>query len=287
MVQNPFVNHFTQSNEQRLVESLIIESIQFYGIDCVYLPSTNVKLDSLFGEDVLRKFETKYTVEMYIKDNQGFGSQGDLIQKFGLEIKDNMTLTVARSRFEEATDGTLVRPLEGDLIYFPLTKQLFQIAFVEHEQQFYQLGTLYTYDIKVERLEYGHEIINTGDRDIDSTEDENAYSILLTLGALITTPTPNQYRVGEVVYQGANLNSATAKAQVSKHYIPDGKVTVNAIVGKFTTGNLIGVTSGTTYNVTGVDEFTMPTDPIAENKELNDATGIIDFSEDNPFSKIF
>ena len=83
---------------------------------------------SLFGEDVLRKYETKYTVEMYIKDNQGFGSQGDLIQKFGLEIKDNMTLTVARSRFDEATNGTMQRPLEGDLIYFPLTKQLFQIA---------------------------------------------------------------------------------------------------------------------------------------------------------------
>jgi len=171
--------------EQSLVEDLVIESIRIYGIECLYIPRTLVKEDLLFGEDVLSKFESAYAVEMYVKSVDGFEGDGDFLSKFGLEIRDQMVLTVSRRRFTEEvyldgsdTVGTTDRPNEGDLIYFPLNNKLFEIKFVEHEAVFYQMGSLQTYDLTCELFEYSHERLDTGVAAIDAIETAQSGDML-------------------------------------------------------------------------------------------------------------
>ena len=178
---NLYFNNFAFTQEQNLIENLIIESIRIYGIDVFYLPRTLVKEDHLFGEDVLSKFEQAYQLEMYIKSVDGFQGDGDFLSKFGLEIRDEMVLTVSRRRFGEeiAIEDTtpvdeaegVARPAEGDLLYFPLNGKIFEVKFVEHEAIFYQMGSLQTYDLTLELFEYSHEVIDTGIAEIDAIED--------------------------------------------------------------------------------------------------------------------
>ena len=178
---NLYFNNFAFTQEQNLIENLIIESIRIYGIEVFYLPRTLVKEDNLFGEDVLSKFEQAYPVEMYIKSVDGFQGDGDFLSKFGLEIRDEMVLTVSRRRFGEEIaieDSTPVneaegvaRPAEGDLLYFPLNGKIFEVKFVEHEAIFYQMGSLQTYDLTLELFEYSHEEFNTGIGQIDEIEE--------------------------------------------------------------------------------------------------------------------
>lgn len=182
---NHYFNNFTNSMEQVLIEDLIIESIRIYGIECLYIPRTLVKEDLLFGEDVLSKFDSAYPVEMYVKSVDGFEGDGDFLSKFGLEIRDQMVLTVSRRRFTEEvyldgsdTVGTTDRPNEGDLIYFPLNNKLFEIKFVEHEAVFYQMGSLQTYDLTCELFEYSHERLDTGVAAIDAIETAQSGDML-------------------------------------------------------------------------------------------------------------
>jgi len=179
---NLYFNNYAFTQEQNLIENLIIESIKIYGIEVFYLPRTLVKEDYLFGEDVLSKFENAYPVEMYIKSVDGFQGDGDFLSKFGLEIRDEMVLTVSRRRFGEELavsdttpvdeDQGVARPAEGDLLYFPLNGKIFEVKFVEHEAIFYQMGSLQTYDLTLELWEYSHEELNTGIPDIDAIEDK-------------------------------------------------------------------------------------------------------------------
>lgn len=181
---NFYFNNFQNSMEQRLVEDLIIESIKIYGVEVYYMPRTFVNEDLLFDEATLSKFDYAYPIEMYIKSVDGFEGDGDFLSKFGLEIRDTVTLTVAMRRFEEEiqdTDTTDVgddygvgRPAEGDLIYLPLNGKIFEVKFVEHEAVFYQMGSLQMYDLRCELWEYSHERLDTGIPEIDGIED--AYS---------------------------------------------------------------------------------------------------------------
>jgi len=173
MARNP---HFKEdvSGEQKLIEELSIEIIKTMGKDMVYLPRTLVNEDKLFGEDNTSKFSDGYPIEMYIQSIDGFEGEGDVLGKFGIEIKDRITLIVAKQRFDESVGSyaNISRPNEGDLIYFPLSDGLFEINFVEHENPFYQLGNLYSYRLDCELFTYSHEDFETGDSEIDTTESD-------------------------------------------------------------------------------------------------------------------
>lgn len=179
---NLYFNNFAFTQEQRLIEDLIIESIKIYGIEVKYMPRTLVAEDNLFGEDVLSAFNDAYNIEMYIKSVDGFQGDGDFLSKFGLEIRDEMVLTVSQRRFGEeiivledspfGQEDTIVRPAEGDLLFFPLNGKIFEVKFVEHEAIFYQMGSLQTYDLTLELFEYSHERFDTGITEIDSIETE-------------------------------------------------------------------------------------------------------------------
>ena len=181
MATNFYFNNHENSQEQLLIEDLCIEAIKIHGIDVYYLPKTYGDYDYLYGEDELATFTEFHECEMYINTVDGFGGEGDFLGKFGLEVRDQLTVSVARFSFENnvGLPSQLPRPREGDLLYFPLTGGLFTIQFVEHEPVFYQMGALQFYELRAEKFEYSGERLNTGVIAIDQLEDLKSADIHL------------------------------------------------------------------------------------------------------------
>lgn len=167
---NFYFNNFQNTGEQRLIEDLIIESIKIYGQDMFYMPRRFGNLDQVYTEDASSYYDRAYPIELYIKNVDGFSGDGDFLSKFGVEIRDRVTFTMARRIFDEevGSNENTTRPHEGDLIYFPLNKKIFMIMFVEHEAIFYQLGSLQTFDVVCELFEYSNETFATGIPEVDS-----------------------------------------------------------------------------------------------------------------------
>lgn len=181
MPTNFFVNNFQSSQEQSLLENLIIESIRFYGEDVLYVPRTLNNYDEVYGADDQSSYDQSFMIEMYIKSIDGFTGDGSFLSKFGLEIRDRVTFSVARRIFEEeiGSNTKQPRPNEGDLIFFPLNQKCFQIKYVNKFEMFYQLGALQTYELVCELFEYSGESLNTGIPEIDRLQqqlDTNQYS---------------------------------------------------------------------------------------------------------------
>lgn len=152
---------------------MTIESIRINGIDAYYLPRTLFNKDNIFKEDILSTFNRGYFIEMYVKEVEGFGGEKDLLSKFGVEIRERVTFVLAKRRFEDEIGvyETRVRPLEGDLIYFPINTGLYEIKFVDHDTPFYQISERFVYELRCEKFEYSSERINTGINQIDKVED--------------------------------------------------------------------------------------------------------------------
>ena len=178
------VNHYFQDgkgignkSEKRLYEDLIIEGLKIYGQDVYYLPRTLVNRDLILGEDMLSKFSSALLLEAYMETTEGFAGEQEIINKFGLEIREDTTFMVSKRRFNQAVDekATLVkegRPNEGDIIYMPLMNSFFEIQFVQDQEPFFQLGQLPVYKLVCTRWEYSSEQLDTGVSTIDSAEDQ-------------------------------------------------------------------------------------------------------------------
>lgn len=194
MTTNFFFNNYTNSQEQLLIEDLVVESIRMYGQDMYYMPRALKAKDEIYGEDPSSEYKAFYNVELYIKNVEGFEGEGEFLSKFNLEIRDKITFTIAKKVYDNeiaAVEAT-TRPQEGDLIYFPINQKLYQVKFVEHEAIFYQLGSIQTYDLQCELFEYSGELLQTGLYEVDDlmarysfitssyalyTEDKNYYSL--------------------------------------------------------------------------------------------------------------
>ena len=178
--------------EQRLYENLIIEQLSVFGQDVYYLPRKLVNEDTLFGEDASSSFNDAYIIEMYLDGIEGYEGQKEMMTRFGLDMQDEATFIVSKRRFEQliSTDQNLIvstRPNEGDLIYFPLGKKLFEIGFVDHDDPFYQLANLPVFKMRCRTFEYSHEDMATGISEIDDIEtsqslDALAYQVTLESG---------------------------------------------------------------------------------------------------------
>ena len=178
------VNHHFQggngignTNEKKLYEDLIIEGLKIYGHDVYYLPRTLVNQDLILGEDSLSKFDDSYLIEMYVETTEGLAGEQELINKFGLEIREETTFMLSKRRWNDAVDSyhTMIkegRPNEGDIIYYPLLNKFFEISFVEDQEPFFQLGNLPVYKLRARTWEYSSEKLDTGIADIDSAEDQ-------------------------------------------------------------------------------------------------------------------
>ena len=160
--------------EQHLYEDIVIEALQMYGQDVYYIPRSQITQDVILNDDY-SEFKDNYVIEMYIANTEGFEGEGNLMSKFGLEIRDQATFVVAKRRFGQLVDipdNSLRedRPREGDLVYLPLSKSLFEIKFVEHEKPFYQVNQLPTYELQCELFEYSSEKFDVGIEEIDRFE---------------------------------------------------------------------------------------------------------------------
>ena len=289
MATNQYFNHHgTNTPENRLIENLMIESIQTYGIDVYYLPRTLNNEDTLLGEDASSSYDSAHTIEMYIKTVDGFEGSGDFIAKWGLQIKDQITFTVAKRRWQElglTTDGRAKIPHEGDLIYFPITKALFQILFIEDESIFYQTGQLQSYDMLCEMFTYSDQKFDTGIDELDAIERSHSYSVDFTMN----TGSGN-YTVGETVYQGASLAAATVKGEVGSWNSTTKILNLLNMTGNFSgTVNIIGDSSSASYSITSFDaqQSAANTAATSSNVEIEaEADAIIDFTEGNPFGSL-
>ena len=197
MALNPF---FLQgsSSEQRLVQELINEQLKIYGVEVTYIPRKYVRKQTIIEEIQSSTFDDNFLLEAYINNFDGYSGAGDIMTKFGVSIRDELSLTVSKERFEdfiavflEDMDDDEVevatRPREGDLIYFPLGQRIFEVKFVEHENPFYQLGKNYVYELKCELFEYEDEVIDTGVEEITDTLDQTGYIKDLILVSAGTT----------------------------------------------------------------------------------------------------
>ena len=293
MARNPYFKDY--SGEQNLAEDLTIETIQTMGRDMIYIPRDSVTRDDLFGEYTTTKFTNGINLEMYVLSVDGFEGEGDIISQYGLQIKDRVDLLVAKKRFEEEVKllTGLDRPREGDLIFFPLSKTLFEINFVEHENPFYQLGKLYTYRLSCEVFTYEiDQEIDTGIEDIDSVEDERKqFAIRLTLGT--NNGSVTDYRLGERV---STSTTPSASGIVSEWNLTTKSILLSDLSGTFdTSSNLVGDVSGADYAISTITttNIIIPQDPqdndtAGDNDDLEfyaDRDNIFDFTNTDPFSE--
>ena len=287
MPTNTYFRNFDARNEQELLHSLVTESIQIYGHDVNYIPRTLVNKDTILGEDSISEYKDAYSIEMYIKSVDGFEGEGDLVSKFGLEIRDQIVFSVARRAFEGLDIG--VRPKEGDLIYFPLTEKLFQIMFVEHETPFYQTGALPTFDLTCELFTYSDEKIDTGVEEVDVIEQKQSLVRTFELESVSGT-----FTEGETVTGGTSSKTAeVARWDSSTSYLYLINLTGNFSVGEILTGadslatgtySVAQSTVETAETLQTIDDSTST--QVSSNKQFEiDADSVFDFSESNPFGE--
>jgi len=286
MARNIYFSEAVRS-EQHLYENIIIESLKMYGQDVYYLPRTIVNENRILGEDVPSRFNNSYKIEMYIENTEGFDGEGDLFTKFGVEIRDEATFIVARKRWNNTVgrvDNEIEgeRPREGDLIYLPLSKSLFEVMHVEHEQPFYQLANLPTFKMRCQLFEYSDEDLDTGIADIDGIENSSAYEFDMVLSGVTGT-----FEVGERVEQ--TLGDGTILSAEVSQWVSDTNtlsvVHLGGNDGKFhlpSTGRTI---TGQESNASGTVSSFTEDNQLHGNEQNDDFAGLdfIDFSETNPF----
>ena len=287
MPTNTYFRNFDARNEQELLHSLVTESIQIYGHDVNYIPRTLVNEDTILGEDSISEYKDAYSIEMYIKSVDGFEGEGDLVSKFGLEIRDQIVFSVARRAWEGLDIGT--RPKEGDLIFFPLTEKLFQIMFVEHETPFYQTGALPTFDLTCELFTYSDETIDTGIDEVDVIEQKQSLVRTFELSSVSGT-----FTEGETITGGTSSKTAeVARWDSSTKYLYLINLTGNFSVGEILTGadSLATGTYSAAQSTTETSETLQTIDDststqVSSNKQFEiDADSVFDFSESNPFGE--
>mgnify|MGYP001190616873 FL=1 len=260
MTLNPF---FLQGSpgEQFLVQDLINEHLKMFGVEVYYLPRKIFKTDDIIREIQSSKFDDVFLIEAYINNFDGYAPDSDIMTKFGLRLKNEISLTISRERYEEfiapflegissgIREGLITeydfadlitRPKEGDLIYFPLGERLFEIKRVEHEKPFYQLGSSYTYELSCELYEYENELIDTALEEVDNTVEDEGYITSLTLVGSTATATAaavvSSGGVSEIFLN--NDGSGYTSAPTVTFSAPESGLTATAVAITTSVGNV-------------------------------------------------
>lgn len=274
------------------MEDVIVESIQIMGHNCYYILRESIDdMDMIFGESTKVKFKHAYLIEAYIANVEGFEGDGDFFSKFGLEIRDTSNFVISRRSFAKQIPSALrQRPQEGDLVWVPLMHRMFEIKFIEKKLMFFSLGNQhpFIYEMRCEDFRFSEEQFDTGVKDIDMVEEENAYTIKISLN---TTGT-GSFNDGEVVYQSSDGTWAnnTATGEVKEWYASNGTMFIYNIKGSFANNaNVYGNTTHSIYKTNGVIDTTTDyiTNDLTDNEEFaNNSILILDLSEINPFGSI-
>jgi hypothetical protein len=282
MGTNRYFSQFIVGSEQELFDSLFTEAIQIAGVDWIYLPRQYMRLDPIYGEDVLSFWNDYHDIEIYISSNNYEGNQ-EIMTKFGLMAEHELKIQISRSRFDEVTRGELQHPLEGDLFYDPYTTSLWEIKFVEDNSILPQFGDIPLYEISLARYVYSQESIRTGLREID--EIETTYSIAI---AMDLQPGVGNFVDGEWIYQGTSLSNAIAKAEIKCWDSVNNQLQVINIFGEFDiiNGPIIGNTSLASRTLLGNPDQIQDNrvNDISDNSSIEtEASSYLDFSESDIF----
>jgi hypothetical protein len=297
--------YFTQGtrNEQYLVEDLIIESLKIYGQEFFYIPRTLVSKDEILGEDRLSEFKSSFPIEMYFENIDSFDGQGQFIQKFGLMVEQSATLVVARRRWDQLVGRygqTIIptRPCEGDLIYFPLSKGLFEIKFVKYQDPFYQLGKLYVYKLQVELFQYASERIDTGIAEVDVFESLQTFTTNTTrsrYGEVTAVTMTNQgtgYTSAPTITFASSSGRDAAATAVLGTGLNAGKivsVTVTNPGTGYQTAPIVGFTGGGGSNAQATATIQADIDEVqsyGDNNKFREEASDVLFNETNPFGEV-
>ena len=257
MALNPY---FLQGSrqEQRLVQNLVNEHLKIYGQEVTYIPRKFVNQSSIIEEVQASKFDDNFAIEAYVDTYEGYQGAGDVLTKFGMSLRDEVTLTISKERFEDFISPFMTadedielssRPREGDLVFFPLGQRLFEIKFVEHEEPFYQLGNTYVYKLKCELFEYEDEVIDTSIEAIDTQVQEEGYIATLQLVGVGRTATAvASIDTGYIreIFLNNDGSGFTGTPVVSISTSPSGQTGDNATAVAFTT---------TRANVTSIEKI--------------------------------
>jgi hypothetical protein len=302
MPRNVYFSHGTRS-EKHLLEDILIEAMKIYGHDVYYIPRKIVQMDHVLNEDFLSQFDKAFKIEMYVESIDGFEGDGKLVSKFGLEIRDQITVVVSRrrwngliGRFGYTEDSA--RPREGDLVYFPMTSGLFEIKWVEDKQPFFQLNNTPTFKLTCELFEYSNENINTGVPEVDGVQQASsqvwrAYVDFLddevhAVDEFCTITLPSGITGSSKFLSVTQYTNMTA-ASFGSLVFNDGKYH-NITVGTTFTGQESGTVATVTQliDLTDGDAMAFPNDYSAQNSTFGIAgNNMIDFSEGNPFGEPF
>lgn len=290
MATNLYFNNFNSSPEQRLIEDLMIETIKINGVDCYYIPNINeTARDLIYGEDPLKKFTAAYPLELYITNVDGYEGEREFFSKFGLEIRNNMSIIVSKRSFSRwVPQDRYIRPREGDLIYIPFfsqTGEMYEIKYVNYTDAFYVMGNKYPffYKLELEKFKYSQETIDVGIPNIDDIVFQNAYNITINVDK---ESGAGNFVKGESVHNSAN----TVYGTVASWDAPTGTLKITDLYGEFANNMLIsGNTSGAVYTTSNQPDDLL--DPqkreMYDNKVIQtEADAFIDFSESNPFGSI-
>lgn len=284
MTTNPyFRSNWYSAEAQDLHENLIIEAIQAYGIDLYYMPRELVNFDQLFGEDAISQFTKAYKVEFYPTSIQSYDGVHDILSKFGLEIQDEFKLVVSIKRFgsevvEKAAMPTLLRPREGDLVFFAQDPAIFEVTHVNDKPYFFQLGKLMTYELNCRRMVVSGEKIATGITEIDAVNEWTS-----TMALILGTGT-GDFVVGETVTQGTTTATvvswdATAKLLVLNHVKGDFVALTNVVGGTSLASWTYPVKDTTTY----LPNYSKHNQGVVDNEFITDASvDVVDDTEQNP-----
>ena len=273
------------AQEQKTIENLIVETIEIYGQDIYYVPRTIVNKDTVFGEDSDTKFESAKAIRAYVNNVEGWEGQGELLSKFGVRIEDKTTFIFSRDKFKEHVDDSTVlnvegRPNEGDLIWFPITKHLFEIKFVEVERPFYQLGRNYVWECQCELFEYSDEEIDTGIADLDAIE--TAFANAITVG--LVAGGSGTFTAGETVTGGTSNVTAEVKSFDSATRT---LIVINRSGTFSVPETLTGGTSSASWTTATYNTIQNTNSEYDQNNDFETADNdIIDFSETNPFGTV-
>jgi hypothetical protein len=287
MATNLYFNNYNDTAEQRLIEDVMVETIKINGIDIYYIPNINdAARDLIYGENPLKKFTAAYPLEMYVTNVDGYEGEREFFSKFGLEIRNNMSVIISKRSFARwVPQDKYVRPREGDLIYVPFLSQngeMYEIKYVNYSESFYVLGNKYPYfyKLELEKFKYSQETIAVGIPDVDNVVVQDAYNVTLRMTA---NNASNNFVVGEAV----TANIAGVSGTVTYWDRPTGTLKVTDLLGTFAnTQRVTGNTSGANYIiVNAVDPLTDP-----QEREMYDnfaiqteADNYVDMSENNPF----
>lgn len=300
MARNVYISNGVKS-EQDLYEGLIIEAMQIYGTDIFYLPRAYYSIDTILNEDTLSKFESAFKIEMYIESIDGLEGDGKLYSKFGFEIRDQITFVVSRRRWNQLIGNKgytkeSIRPREGDLIYIPMTKGLFEIRYVEDKKPFFQVKNVPTFKLTCENFEYGNQEINTGIDEVDKLQRTSSTLInavvefdegelhLLNERLIITLPSAITGYTELLEYK---RDGDTLTERLATLNFDDGQFH-QLTVGTTLTGEKSGVVSTITalFELSDTSEAAYNNDPNAQNNPFErEGNSFIDFSESNPFGE--